>query len=68
MKSYLPTLIIAVVFGLILWKVWPQLTAKSPSVEELASAIAAANEKAKEAADKAAKEAADKAARAAAKK
>jgi hypothetical protein len=61
MKDYLPTLIIAAVAGVILWKLWPQLTVKTPSVDELAGAIAAANVKAaadKAAADKAAADAA----------
>ena len=64
MKDFLPSLIIAAVAGVILWKVWPTLTAKTPSVDELAGAIAAANIKAaadaKAAADKAAADAAAK--------
>ncbi len=64
MKDYLPTLIVAAVAGVILWKLWPQLTAKAPSVDELVGAIAAANAKAtadaKAAADKAAADAAAK--------
>ncbi len=49
MKDYFPTLILAAVFGLILWKLWPQLSAKptdSLSINDLATAIAAANAKA----------------------
>ena len=46
--NYLPSLIIAAVAAIILWKVWPKLTAKSPSidVDALAKAIADADAKA----------------------